>query len=73
VTHGQARRGTLVVMRVLALLLLALVACRANPAPARDVSDFCGIPASACGKRLVDEHGVGHTVNCTRTDQVREP
>jgi hypothetical protein len=50
-------------MRLVALALLALTTCR--PAPAtRDVSDFCGVPPSSCGKTLVDEQGQAHTVAC---------
>jgi hypothetical protein len=50
-------------MRVFAVVLLVLSACAANPTT-RDVGDFCGVPADACGKRLVDDHGQVHVVVC---------
>lgn len=51
-------------MRLVALLPLLLLATACAPEVVPDRSDFCGIPASACGKRLVDEHGHAHTVVC---------
>jgi hypothetical protein len=51
-------------MRLITLALLALAACGAEAVPMRDVSDFCAVPASACGKALVDEQGHSHTVVC---------
>jgi hypothetical protein len=51
-------------MRLIALALLLLSACAACAPPSRDVSDFCGVPAGACGKTLVDADGGSHTVVC---------
>ena len=62
--QGSARRCTLEGMRLITLALLALAACGAEAVPMRDVSDFCAVPASACGKALVDEQGHSHTVVC---------
>jgi hypothetical protein len=54
-------------VRLAVATLLALTACAADhPTPAtwRDPTDFCGMPASACGKSLVDEQGHVHVVVC---------
>jgi hypothetical protein len=64
--RGRARgRSSLVAMRLLALALLTLAACRPEAAPSRDVSDFCSVPPTSCGKTLVDEQGHAHVVVCT--------
>jgi hypothetical protein len=47
-----------------ALSVALVVGCGpAETGPIRN--SFCGIPSSSCGKRLVDEKGVTHTVVCT--------
>ena len=54
-------------MRVVVAGLLALSACAADH-PTRDVSDFCGVPASSCGRHFVDEQGHDHVMSCPPAD-----